>query len=304
MATKNVFCGAIVSALLAGTSVLHAQIAPSGRVELPAETLGLIVFDGVSVEEDVGFASVDFQMTHSLVTGQISGIGSMRMRDVLYEERYISASVDLDGSLVFSAKPVKRGSVVSLSGAKITAKTTGSANVSVYDYGTWSDYSFDSISNPTFSFRYLTAAIQDSGILLSGEVARGSLAIAASGYVGSQQIKRNVKVPYSEASFSTRIPYASIAGLDVSLSNLVQNSKGAVSGIAGSLFTGEDRTGTNGYKVAGPRSTKTGVSKLTLTGMGTMKGTSAVLNVDDSLQLKQGKGFANTLRAFGYSVSF
>jgi hypothetical protein len=296
-------CGVVLGTLVCGAGFLRAQVASSGSIELPPEGLGLVLFDGVSINQTVGYASVDFQMAHSLVTGQITGMGSVRLQDISYRERYISASGDLSGTLNFSAKPVKRGSIVTLSGAKITAKTTGSAGVDVYNGG-WESYPFDFVSNPTFTFRSLTATIRDSGILLAGTVARGSLPVAASGYVQGQRIKRNVSIPYSEASFSDEISREHLVGLDVELSNLVQNARGNISGAAGSLFDGGTGTTTSGYKVAGTRSAKTGVSRLTLTGVGAMKGTSAVLNVDDYLQLKQGKGYANSLRAFGYSLSF
>jgi hypothetical protein len=144
-----------------------AQLPASGVVADESSKSSIHVFNEVAVQETVGFSYLDFEMYHNPISGQISGLGAIDINRMAYSGSYpavrpwIYGSADLSGSVTFSAKPVKRGSLISLAGAKIAATASGIGDAQIDYYG-WALYdTFELYSKCNFTSRSL--AIADTG---------------------------------------------------------------------------------------------------------------------------------------------
>ena len=149
----------------------------SGAISTDVMSVSIYVFEGVPVKEDFDFGTFDFEMNHNPTTGQITGEGYVKIKDVVYTEKYVYTEGDLDGAMKFSAKPLKRGSIVSLSGAKVSAVTQRTGDVQIYDYGTWQSYPFTFSSTSNFSFSSLSVDVSQQTPLFSGAIRPGRLAV-------------------------------------------------------------------------------------------------------------------------------
>jgi hypothetical protein len=268
---------------------------------LDSLSASVYVFEGVPISEDVGMGTVDFDMSQSPTSGQITGYGSMSV-SIPYADSSLSGTADLDGNMTFSAKPVKRGSVVTLSGAKLSSSVNGTASIYVYAY--YRSYYVYCSAKETFLFNALNVDISRSSPLLYGSIKAGKISIKASGVIEGRSLQRTVSIPYTSESFSEEVSADNIWKLNIGVSQLAVSSKGAVTGYADSLVDMAD-TVAYGYKVSGTRNSKTSITKLTITGVSSsVKGTSAKVNVDDDLNLKIGSGYSNSLSVYGYSMSF
>ncbi len=287
-----------------GVMCSWADLPISGTIGHPAASLLILDFNETEIKvlENVDGATVEAtaSLAHSTSTGQVSGTGSGSIRGISAYGSDFSGTGNVDGTFTFTAKPLKRGNIITLSGAKLVCNLSGSGSVNT-GYGT---YPFGLKTKPTFSFRSLAVNTLEQPMYLDGTLKAGKISVTASGSVNGTTVRRTVPVPYPVLPLDRiQIPSESLIGLSVEVSSAAQSSKGAVQGYASKILDNQSTT-TAGYAIRGSRSAKTGISKLTFTGVGPLKGTSAVLNVDDSYQLKTGKGFSNSVKAYGYSVVF
>lgn len=281
-----------------------ADLPTSGTVRHPSTSLSILDFNEteIKVSENVEGATVDAtaSLAHSASTGQVSGSGTGSILGISASGSDFSGRGDINGAFTFTAKPLKRGSIITLSGAKLVCNLTGDGSVDTV-YGT---YRFTLAAKPTFSFQSLAVNTSQEPMYLDGTLKAGKISVTASGSVEGTTVRRTVSVPYSNLPLdSMQIPSERLIGLSAEISSLAQSTKGAVQGYASRILDNQSPTNA-GYAIRGSRSAKTGFSKLTFTGVGPLKGTSAVLNVDDSYELKTGKGFSNSVKAYGYSVVF
>jgi hypothetical protein len=294
---------AVLGAFILGLSPAKADLPSSVEVTDASNTVEIIDFNefNINASEQIDGANAQFDcvLSHSNTTGQVSASGYFSVTDVSASSDGITGTGDLDGTLTFSAKVLKRGKIVSLSGAKISSTLNGSVDVWVPDYG----YATIKIkSAPTFNFKSLYTNLDD--LILNATLKAGRLPMSLTALIGNTNIRRSVSVPYPETTLEPlQIPADHVAALSVELVDVVQSTKGAIKGAANRILDNQNPS-PDAYSVSGTRSPKTGFSKLTMTGKGALKGTSAVLNIDDSYQLKTGKGFSNVLKAYGYSVAF
>jgi hypothetical protein len=211
---------------------------------------------------------------------------------------------------------VKRGSIVTLQGAKIETTMLGSGDVKIATLGY-----FRATMATTFSYRSLNATITEAGAQWTGSLSKGKFPVTGTMTLYGKKYNMNGYVPYHHrdsngqmvdiGEFPTGVlPSDSVMGLYVKINSALQNPKGAIAGVAGGILDSrEEPTGSNydqrgAYKLVGARSPVTKISKLTFSGIGGNAGSSVVVHVDDSLNVQQGVGFANSLKAFGYNISF
>lgn len=300
----NIFVFTGYSSTSAITALSSTALASTGTISTMDSSASVYVFSGVSVSDNVGFGSFDFDLNHSPVTGQITGEGSVTLENITYEQNYIRTSPDLSGSIKFSAKPVKRGNIVTLAGAKASTVTQGADVVQIYDYGQWYSYDFTFSSNGSFSFSSLSVDTGLQSPQLSGKIAAGRMSVSGKGYYNGRLTKKTVSIPYTAETFSTPVPAENTWHLNIDVSQLSATAKGAVTAYADGLLDASESI-PNGYKASGSRNAKTGITKLTFTGVASStKGTSASVNIGDNYSLQTGKGFSNTLKIYGYSLGF
>jgi len=300
----NTFGFTSYSSTSAITALSSTTLASTGTISKMDSSASVYVFSGVSVSDDVGFSAFDFDLNHSSVSGQITGEGSVTIKNITYRETYVRTSGNLAGSIKFSAKPVKRGAIVTLSGAKASTVTQGSGIVEIYDYGWWNSYNFTFSSKGSFSFSALSVHTGFQNPELSGNILAGKMSVSGEGYYSGKLIKKTVSIPYTAETFSTSVPAENTWHLSIGVSQLSANIKGAVTAYADGLLDSSESI-PNGYKASGSRNSKTGITKLTFTGVASStKGTSASVNIDDNYRLQTGKGFSNTLKIYGYSLGF
>jgi hypothetical protein len=61
-----------------------AQLPASGVVADESSKSSIYVFNGVSVQETIGFSYVDFEMYHNPISSQISGLGAIDINRMAY----------------------------------------------------------------------------------------------------------------------------------------------------------------------------------------------------------------------------
>lgn len=122
------------------------RICPSkGEFSYPIENLSILDLSGTQFTFCKSVQGGTFELTncvlaHSNFTGQISGMGEGAMRGILRRVR-ISFGQEIFPEIFFTAEPLKRGSIVTVSGAKLTSYSTGSGYLASYG-----DISFNFIS--------------------------------------------------------------------------------------------------------------------------------------------------------------
>jgi hypothetical protein len=241
-------------------------------------------------------------MNHNPATGQITGVADFAA-DVtalgFSDTSGIEILSDITGRVLFSAKPVKRGSITSLAGAKFSETVSFQASMG--------GGSFNASASAAFTFTKFDVDTAVSPPQLDALVHPTSLKVGIKGTVMGRKVNRSVNMVewLSDIPITSELADDNLAGIVVSIQNVKTVLKtGAVSGYATSLLNTQ-QSATASYKLSGKRNSKTGLTQLTLAGQtAETKGTSAILYVDDSLEVQTGSNLKNTFKAYGYSFTF
>jgi|LauGreDrversion2_6_1035139.scaffolds.fasta_scaffold08648_3 hypothetical protein len=289
----------LIAIVFAATSLVPciAQIndycAPDlSAVEIP-------VFDGVPLAGEVSAVSFDLTMGQSLTSSKLTGTGTVSATafDVFQDEALV---VDFDGDMNFSANATKSGSLVRLIGAKATILPGVSGSGTLYDTNIeeYVDVTLTGVKG-SFVFKSLHVDLDNGTIGGSGDtISAGKLQI--SGYRNDDESSQGtVTAQYGAEDFpELDFPAENIITPDISFT-LSTSSKGVV--------TGSEAVGTFGdyddvlFGVKGKRNSKTGVTTISLKGVGANKLVTATLNLDDSGEIS---GTKNALNVLGYKLKF
>ncbi len=301
----------------------QADLAPAGTVLKAAADLGIPVFDGVSIQtplpvfepatqmHTVGVGTIKFDTLHSPITGKILGAGTFSVTDMKFSNRNVytsgvESSGNLRGHLSFTAIPVKRGTVVTLSGAKIHLNMQGTGNVVIIDpldSRTWTVAPAFLTAKPEFTFRELSVNVADDPMELGGRINSGNLNITAIGIHRTRRLTRNFKLPYAADYFREIISPEQLATLKTYVEEATQSPSGEIRGFAGHIVD-KQTPALRAYIVRGLRNPRTGISRLSFSGAALMRGTSATLYVNDEYELQTGPNFPNRLSIYGYLIGF
>jgi len=307
-----------LAALALSLMSAFAALNESGTITVNSSVTGdILIFSGQSLDlpDLEGKMSVDMEMNHNPATGQITGSAdfsgdlSSLVQSVATGLPYGASigNVDVNGHLVFSAKPVRRGSITSLSGAKFSETLTAKTTVWVPSYG---NAAVAMSAKAAFEFTKFDVDTSASPPSLNARIYASSM--TAKGTVSSNG--RKVSIPTMNLinelgtrnfDFTSELPEDSLAEIEIAFKDVRTVAKsGAISGTADSLLDALDPLAA-AYKLTGKRDAKTGNSQITVSGQKSWaKGTSAVLHVNDSLQIQTGAKLKNTLKAYGYTITF
>jgi hypothetical protein len=288
---------------------VFGQIPESGNISVESSVTGdIVIFSGEALALDLpdlnGSVSIDMVMNHNPATGQITGVADFTadMSSLGLSDAYaygIEALSDITGRVSFSAKPVKRGSITSLAGAKFSETVSFQASMS--------GDAFTVSASAAFIFKKFDVDTAVSPAQLDALVHPTSFKVGVKGTILGRKVNRSVNMIdwLSDVPITSELADDNLAGIVVSIQNVKTVLKtGAVSGSATSLLNTQ-QSATASYKLSGKRNSKTGLTQLTLAGQtAETKGTSAILYVDDSLEVQTGSNLKNTFKAYGYSFTF
>jgi hypothetical protein len=284
----------------------------SGTITIdPSVTGDILIFNGAPVLPDdysvEGQFGLDATMNHNSATGQITGNANFTadFSDLTGADIPFSASLSMRGSMKFSAKVTRAGTLTRLVGAKATVAMSANmvegadrANVTSSFQMNFKKYEVDASEYP--ARLDVLASVSNLKMKISGVV----MGRRISETVSQSQLGATEGSLLEEIMVSTEFPEENFAGVVVSFRNLMTTSKGAVSGAADSILDTQDFPAT-AYKISGKRDARTGFSQISLTGLlSGSKGTSAVLYVDDDLEVQRGPKMKNTVKAYGYTIGF
>ena len=270
------------------TCGLFAQL--NGNYSPDLASIEIPDFSGVELDQIISATSFNLPMVQSLTSNKLTSSGGT----ISSSEFYITdiLTVSFEGALSFSATLAKRGSIVTLSGAKATlSNCTGSGTYADAEQG---DLDV-TVTKVTGSFTVRNATVNlDSG-QLTGVIPQGALSV--SGYFTDfPSQKGTVRGSYSAEEFGPFDFSGNIINPELTLT-LATTSKNKISGTAVGTFGDYDDVA---FKVTGTRNARTGISALTLTST-SVKGVSGKINLDAG---GQKSGNKNTLRVLGYSLTF
>ncbi len=271
----------------------------------------ILIFNGAPVLPEgytgTGEFGLDASMNHNSATGQITGTANFTadLSELAAGALPLSSSFDMTGNMKFSAKVTRTGAVTRLVGAKATVtmsammsdgldrlNATGSLQVN------FRKYEVDTSQSPVRLDA--VASVSNFKMKISGVVMRQKF---SQSFNQSQLVGRGVDL-FEDISVSTEFPEENFAGVAISFRNLTTNSKGGVAGVANSILDTQNFPAA-AYKLSGKQDLRTGVSQISLAGqLAGSRGTSAVLFVDDDLQVQSGPKMRNVVKAYGYTISF
>lgn len=275
--------------LAVSSSSLLAQL--DGDYSPDLASIEIPVFAGYELEQTISATSFSLTMAQGITAAKLTGSGTISASDFYVDDTL--DGISFDGSLTFSATIAKRGSIVTLSGAKATLgkDITGMGTYHDEDQG---DLDV-TISKVAGAFQLKNASIDLEGQELTGTIPAGSLAIT--GYITEEPSQRGtVKAAYGAEQFGPFDFSGSIINPEINLS-LTTSSKNKITGTATGTFGDYDDVS---FKVTGTRNAKTGISALTLTST-SVKGVSAKLNLDENGDIS---GSKNSLNVLGYKLTF
>lgn len=275
--------------LAVSSSSLLAQLDGDYSPDLLA--IEIPVFADYELEQTISATSFSLTMAQGIAAAKLTGSGTISASDF-----YVSDELDgisFDGSLTFSATIAKRGSIVTLSGAKATL---GKDITGTGTYHDEKEGDLDvTISKVAGAFQLKNASIDLETQELTGTIPAGSLAIT--GYITDEPSQKGtVKAAYTAEDFGPFDFSGSIINPEINLS-LTTSSKNKITGTATGTFGDYDDVS---FKVTGTRNAKTGISALTLTST-SVKGVSAKLNLDENGDTS---GSKNSLNVLGYKLTF
>lgn len=296
---------AVLVLLCLSLTAAFGQMAESGTISVESSVTGdILIFTGepLGLPDMSGSVAIDMAVNQNPATGQITGVADFTadLNSLGFDGMDGATISDMKGRVNFSAKPVKRGSITSLAGAKISESL--SAKVSL-------DGDFFSIAaSAAFVFKKFEVDTAVSPLHVDGLIRATSFKLGVKGTYLGRRVNSTVNMLEwlaDDIEVSSDLADDNLASMLVVVQNVKTTAKtGAVSGFADSLLNTQEPQA-SAYKVSGKRNFKTGITQLTLTGQkaGT-KGTSAVINVDDLLEVQTGAKLKNTLKVYGYSVAF
>lgn len=306
---------AIVAGALCFTYTFGA-LPESGTITIDSSVTGdILIFNGAPILPEeyageyagVGQFGMDATMNHNSATGQITGTANFTadFSDVADGSLGLASAFNMNGSMKFSAKVTKTGAVTRLVGAKATISMSGNI----------SDDSnrLNIVSSLQVDFRKYEVDTSQSPILLNAVASVANLKLRLSGVLMGQRISQSLNQTqlaqlgvdlFEDIDLSTEFPEENLSCVEIAFGRLTTSSKGAVSGTADSILDVQDFPAA-AYKVSGKRDVRTGVSKISLGGqVPGARGTSAVIFVDDNLQVQRGARTKNVVKAYGYTVTF
>lgn len=247
------------------------------------------------------------------VSGAVSSVdGTWSHAGISFSNRDGEGTLSVEGQLLFTARPVLRGKIITLSGAKavlrgctgtgsFTDKSENSYEIEVVNMGANRPNTTFTIDGMTFNFSEFGNGTDST---VSGNIRRGAYVFRgnATDAEGNSYTNQSLKVPYAAEPLSTVYPAERVVGLeDLEFTGLSTLRNQIRSGTA-SLGLGSDLQYTFG--VRGSRNARSGINALSLTGTGTSRGSSMTLHFNDSGALQTGSRFRNSLRIFGYTINF
>jgi hypothetical protein len=300
-----VFCGLFLTRAL-------GALPESGTITVdPSVTGDILIFNGSPVLpegfEGAGQLGLDATMNHNVATGQITGSAffTVDLNDLMGEETPLPGSLDMKGNIKFSAKVSRAGAVTRLVGAKATVsfsadmadggdrlKLTGSLRIN------FKKYEVDASQYPS----RLEAVASLEGLKLN---ARGVIMGTRVNESINQSDLAGLGLEFLDDIYvSTDYSDENFAGVSVMFRNLKTAPKGTVAGAADSLLDIQELP-FGAYRVSGKRDARTGVSQISLAGQTSgSRGTTAALYVNDSLEVQRGSKTRNTVKAYGYTITF
>jgi hypothetical protein len=270
----------------------------SGTITVESSLTGdILTFNGSSLfpPDYAGSFNANVEMNHNPSTGQITASADIEFNldDFFTQEDLDVVTIsNINANVLFSAKVARTGAITRLVGAKMTQKASAKAS--------WEDNIATISVSGSISFRRYEI---DSSLLpaqLNLLTNRSNFKVGVRG----RGVNESMNFPVPEISITTDYFEDNFIGVEVAVGNIRTTAKGVVSGSADSLFDIQELPAA-AYKLSGKRNPSTGISQITLTGQKTgSKGTSALLNVNDSLEVQTGPKMKNTLKAYGYSITF
>ncbi|NBT24067.1 MAG: hypothetical protein EBS53_08355 [Bacteroidetes bacterium] len=275
--------------LLVSSCSLLAQL--DGDYSPDLASIEIPVFAGYELEENISATSFSLTMAQGIAAAKLTGSGTISASDFYVDDTL--DGISFEGSLTFSATIAKRGSIVTLSGAKATLGKD-IAGTGTYHDADQGDLDV-TITKVAGAFQLNNASVNLESEELSGTIPAGSLAI--SGYITEKPSQRGtVKAAYGAEQFGPFDFSGSIINPEINLS-LATSSKNKITGTATGTFGDYDDVS---FKVTGTRNSKTGISALTLTST-SVKGVSAKVNLDENGDIS---GAKNSLNVLGYKLTF
>jgi hypothetical protein len=284
----------------------------SGTITIDSSVTGdIVIFNGASVVPGEvaggGQFGLDAKMNHNSATGQITGTAdfSADFSDLVLPG-VPSSAFDMDGTMKFSAKVVRAGTLTRLVGAKATVAMSANMELGGSD-------SLKLVSSLQVTFKKYEVDASQAPARLEAVASVSNLKMKLSGRVMGRGFNQNIGQSQlggfevgllDDITVSTEFPDENFAGVVVVIRNVTTTSKGAVSGTADSILDTQEIP-EGAYKISGKRDARTGFSQVSLSGrLAGAKGTSATLYVDDALEVQRGPKMKNTLKAYGYTIGF
>ena len=285
----------------------------SGTITIDSSVTGdIVIFNGASVLPEevagVGQFGLDATMNHNSATGQITGTAdfSADFSDLVIPGVPFSSAFDMDGSMKFSAKVVRAGTLTRLVGAKATVAMSANMELGGSDR-------LKLVSSLQVTFKKYEVDASQAPARLEAVASVSNLKMTLSGRVMGRGFNQNISQSQlggfevgllEDITVSTEFPDENFAGVVVVIRNVTTTSKGAVSGTADSILDTQEFP-EGAYKISGKRDARTGFSQVSLSGrLAGAKGTSATLYVDDALEVQRGPKIKNTVKAYGYTIGF
>lgn len=309
----------LVLSLFSGPSDSRADLPSSFSPDpsLDSSKVAVPLLNGWEINDSSSDSSVQFTVVQG-VTGAVSSVdGTWSHSGIAFSNRDGEGTLSVEGQLLFTARPVLRGKILTLSGAKavlrgctgtgtFTDKSENSYEVEVVNMGA-------NRPNTTFTIDGMTINFSDFGngtdSTVSGNVRRGSYVFRgnATDAEGNSYPNKSITVPYAAERLHTpENPLLYPADKVVGLENLeftgLSTLRNQIRSGTATLRLGDDLQVTFG--VRGSRNARTGVNALSLAGTGTSRGSSMTLHFNDSGALQTGSRFRNSLRIFGYTINF